>query len=84
MPDLILIDGRFRVACALKVVKYMHNQANFSLLVDDYVDRSHYVEIERFAKLEKLVGRMAIFTQIDKIDLLELENSIISYSLDYR
>jgi len=62
----------------------MHNQANFSLLVDDYVDRSHYVEIERFAKLEKLVGRMAIFTQIDKIDLLELENSIISYSLDYR
>ncbi len=62
----------------------MHNQANFTLLVDDYVGRSHYVEIERFAKLEKLVGRMAVFTQNEKINLLELENSITSYSLDFR
>lgn len=84
LPDLILIDGRFRVACALKVVKYMHNQTNFTMLVDDYICRTHYAEIERFAKLEKLVGRMAVFTQNDKINLLELDNSIASYSLDFR
>ena len=84
LPDLILIDGRFRVACALKTIKYLQNKINYTILVDDYVGRNQYKEIERFANLVKLEGRMAVFTQKDEINLIDLDCSIEKYTTDFR
>lgn len=59
-PDLVLIDGRFRVACALSVVQHLEGTP-WRMLVDDYDDRPHYRAIEEFASLVALHGRMAEF-----------------------
>lgn len=58
MPELILVDGRFRIACALESL--LHVGRDTSLLVDDYVGRD-YSDIARFADLVCLHGRMAEF-----------------------
>jgi hypothetical protein len=57
-PDLILIDSRMRVACALESL--LHVTEDTRILVDDYVDRN-YSPIERFADLIAMHGRMAEF-----------------------
>jgi hypothetical protein len=77
LPDLILIDGRFRVACALTCIKHMSRRAEMNLLIDDYVDRPFYHIVERFARLKTMVGRMAVFSMAPfDVDALnhELEN----------
>jgi len=58
-PDLILIDGRFRIASFLTSLIYVEHGA--TILFDDYADRPHYHRIERILKPTELVGRMAIF-----------------------
>ncbi len=58
--DLILVDGRFRVACALAVV-LNQSDSDWALLFDDYADRPHYRPIESFAELVSMHGRMAEF-----------------------
>lgn len=57
-PDLILVDGRFRVACALESL--LHAEPETCILVDDYVGRG-YSKIEEFAELRATHGRMAEF-----------------------
>lgn len=59
LPDLVLVDGRFRVACALKAFNMLHEQSGWTLVVDDYTDRPQYREIENYAEVQ-LVGRMAV------------------------
>lgn len=41
--DTILIDGRFRVACALKLYPYINE--NTIIIFDDFLDRSYYHNI---------------------------------------
>jgi hypothetical protein len=43
--DLIFVDGRFRVACAIKA--YNHLSENGLVLVHDYRDRPHYHILEQ-------------------------------------
>lgn len=59
MPDLVLIDGRFRVASAFKVFNMLCTQPGWTVVVDDYADRPEYRAIEEYGEVE-LVGRMAV------------------------
>jgi len=54
-PDLILIDGRFRVSCLLHSMKSAKNGT--IILMDDYRKRQHYHVIDPV----KVVGRMGVF-----------------------
>jgi len=83
LPDLILVNGRFRVACALKSVKYLHDKVSYTILVDDYVGRSAYSEIGRFSDLVKLEGRMAVFKKEANIDFAELDKAIAKYEAEF-
>lgn len=58
-PDVVLIDGRFRVACF--VATLMRIKKPTIVLFDDYADRDYYHQVERLAKPKKLIGRMAHF-----------------------
>lgn len=58
-PDVILIDGRFRLASALTAALKIERPA--TLLFDDYVKRPSYHAIERLVRPVRTVGRMAIF-----------------------
>jgi hypothetical protein len=81
-PDLVLIDGRFRAACALVALRHLYMKTDFILMIDDYVDRA-YTVVEKFAHLDSMQGRMAVF-RCKKIDPVEIESAIELASSDYR
>lgn len=58
-PDLILVDGRFRVACFLTSLAY--SLPGTRILFDNYYDRPNYHVVERFLKPASRSGRMAEF-----------------------
>jgi hypothetical protein len=58
-PDLVLIDGRFRVACSL--ASLLFGKPGCRIVIDDYLDRPNYAVIERFVPPERTTGRAAEF-----------------------
>jgi hypothetical protein len=61
-PDLILVDGRFRVACALEAARFVRERgARATLIMDDYVRRKRYHRVEQYLGAPRLIGRAAVF-----------------------
>lgn len=58
-PDLVLIDGRFRVACFLSVM--IRTRRPVTVLFDDYIERKPYHMVERYAAPTETRGRMVRF-----------------------
>jgi hypothetical protein len=59
-PDVVLVDGRFRVGCAMATA--LRTTRPVTLLFDDYLRRKQYHRIERFIGApRRVVGRMAEF-----------------------
>jgi hypothetical protein len=62
-PDIILVDGRFRTACALEAARQAKlHKARATLIIDDYIDRPSYRRVERYLGRPELVGRAAMFS----------------------
>ncbi|WP_335944069.1 tetratricopeptide repeat protein [Pseudomonas sp. G166] len=77
-PDVILIDGRFRIACF--VTAYLRASKPMIVLFDDYLDRPHYHVVERLLAPTEFVGRMARFdlrplTEVPRSELTWLVGS---------
>jgi hypothetical protein len=83
LPDIVLVDGRFSIACALASIKQMYDKIEFEILFDDYKERPCYQVMECFARLDAMHGRMAVFKK-KSISLAELEIAIERFSTDYR
>ena len=59
IPEIVLIDGRFRVACFLTcLLKAKHGT---KLIFDDYLNNPHYHVVEEFLKPKEYCGRQALF-----------------------
>lgn len=59
-PDVVLVDGRFRVGCALATAYRIERPV--SLFFDDYVPRKRFHEVEEFiGPPAEIAGRMARF-----------------------
>ena len=82
-PDVILVDGRFRVAAALTCLKHLGADGGSEILFDDYLDRPHYREVERFMPVAGTVGRMAIFKPVP-VALEQLSLAIDQFKTDWR
>lgn len=65
VPDLILIDGRFRVATFLNTIL---NCPGSTIIFDDYHDRPHYSVVETIVKPTEKCGRLAIFQSPNELD----------------
>lgn len=83
MPDLVMVDGRFRVAAALTSCVHLAQTAESRIVVDDYATRPHYHAIENYAQLVGMAGRMAIF-QPPSASSPGIQEAIDHYSLDWR
>jgi hypothetical protein len=59
VPDLVLIDGRFRVACLMATV--LHTKPGTTILFDDYYDRPYYQVTEPMLTPVDRHDRMAEF-----------------------
>jgi hypothetical protein len=66
LPDVVLVDGRFRVACALETLLRVGPEC--VVLVDDYAGRPQYAEIGSCAELIAMKGRMAVFRAPPDLD----------------
>lgn len=58
-PDLILVDGRFRVHCFLESL--LKSKRGSKIVFDDYVNRPWYQIVERFIQPVEVSGRQALF-----------------------
>lgn len=58
-PDVVLIDGRFRVACMMTVM--VRAKRPITVLFDDYAEREPYHIVEEKLTPREIVGRMAVF-----------------------
>ncbi|MEX3953212.1 hypothetical protein AB4Y40_36370 [Paraburkholderia sp. EG287B] len=58
-PDIVLIDGRFRVLCFLTTLK-LSNEGT-KIIFDDYTNRPHYHIVEDFISRADTFGRQCLF-----------------------
>jgi hypothetical protein len=79
VPDLVLVDGRFRVASFL--YSLLCAAPDTRLLFDDYADRPQYHVVEQFCPLRRMHGRMALFRRPQQLDLPPLVESFARYSV---
>lgn len=82
-PDLILVHGRFRVACVLESLLSLSPLSNTQILLDDYAERPHYQVVEQFADLE-MAGRMAILRPRRLVDRIQVRRMVKQYCADPR
>jgi len=87
IPDLILLDGRFRVFVTLKIIKFCLSKKDFLntiIIIDDFKFRKDYHLIKKIINMN-LVGRFGVIKlnkklKINKIKLDEfLKISILNY-----
>tara|TARA_B100000989_G_C19512806_1_gene460008 strand:+ start:81 stop:707 length:627 start_codon:yes stop_codon:yes gene_type:complete len=77
-PDLILIDGRFRIACCINIFSLIKRHKKKPLIfLDDYKKRKHYKVLKKIFKINQ-TGRMAILKFKKKS-----ENNILSLNKYY-
>ena len=67
--DTILIDGRFRVACALKTILECYQNKNLQIIIHDFWNREDYhVLLKYFDSIDK-VDSLGVFKIKSNIDL---------------
>lgn len=64
-PDIVLIDGRFRVACLLQAVIHCNPECVF--LIHDF-DRAHYQSVLRHTDLLAQVETLAVLRTKQQVD----------------
>jgi hypothetical protein len=85
VPDLIFIDGRFRVACVLESFLMLPAGAECKFLMDDFVGREDvYGCILEFVKDVKEHDRMISFRRKDSFDRHRCSALLETYYGDYR
>ncbi len=57
--DVVLVDGRFRVACFLESLA--HAAPGTKIFFDDYTDRPHYHVVEELVERQETCGRQCLF-----------------------
>ena len=82
IPDVIFIDGRFRVWCAVQST--LHISKDFVIIFDDYFSRPEYWIVENFlGRPEHCFNDSAIFyVKAPNINVNELEYD--KFQFDYR
>ena len=81
-PDFVFVDGRFRVATALKSIESSKNDS--VLLIHDYHNRERYWDLETFfdVRTDYVKGGsvMGVFKKKQNIDQTQLESHIKKYT----
>lgn len=82
IPDTILIDGRFRVACFL--YSLLNARVGTRIIFDDYFNRPFYFEVEKFCSVNSQHGRLAEFIVTKNFNYSDLTLAFAKYSVDWR
>lgn len=84
LPDLVLVDGRMRRACALEAIRQAQaGDKAITLCFDDYAPRAHYKDVEGWLGEPRTVGRMAIFRSKESVKPVGRED-VVAAACDWR
>ncbi len=90
IPDLIYVDGRFRVACALYslLILHLHGRRLFRrktrIMIHDFTKRPHYGKVADHAAMVTSKNTLAVFEQKRDICQSELVQDLLSFQFDPR
>ena len=77
--DLILVDGRFRVACALQSIINCHQNENLRILIHDYSLRKEYTVVEKFLDIVETQKTLFVFKVKDGVNINEVKKEYEKY-----
>lgn len=80
--DLIMIDGRFRVACCLHVLTIIND--NQTIMFDDFLNRNYYHVVLKYCDIIEKGSTMIILRKKKTIDYTELQSDFVKYMTEYR
>ncbi|SFI17827.1 Glycosyl transferase family 2 [Collimonas sp. OK307] len=80
-PDLIFVNGRFRVACFLTAL--LLAKRGTIILFNDYVDRPHYHVVEKYILPHKTAGRIAEFIVENPISPQLVLTDLLAFSTEF-
>jgi hypothetical protein len=72
--DLVLVDGRFRVACTLNCILNLPDDC--AILIHDFWNRLEYHEVLRFLKTVKQTDSLGVFKKKDVIEPKQVQSLI--------
>ena len=72
-PELVLIDGRFRVACFL--FSLINGVPGTKIIFDDYTNRPYYHVVEEFVKPVDTYGRQALFIVPSSLNIEKIKKT---------
>ncbi len=85
-PDLVFVDGRFRVACALKSIEKMKKESY--LIMHDYAPSFFHVQDRSYGVIEKWFNKidsadtLSVFKKKENIDTQEVQKILKQYEYD--
>lgn len=84
LPDVVFVDGRFRVACVLESLLRLPEGANCNFLMDDFLGREDlYGAILEHVTEVTFHDRMVSFRRKDDFDKVRCRATLESYLGDY-
>lgn len=75
--DLVLIDGRFRVACVLLAA--LETKAGCTVLVHDFVERSEYRAMLRFMKISRRTDTLVQLERREDFNAVQAQKALRLY-----
>lgn len=76
-PDTVLIDGRFRVACALKIIL----TSNPLIIIHDFLNRKQYHILLEFLYIVESVDTLVICRKKPILNIEHIQNLLDKYML---
>jgi hypothetical protein len=88
LPELVLVDGRFRCACALAAAQtILAKGAQAEIIFDDYAGRPYYEVVEKYLGRPTMIGRAALFVVGLGVEdgLMSIEDTAVAhFAQDFR
>ncbi len=77
--DLVLVDGRFRVACVLKIIQLCHKNSKIKILIHDFWNRPQYHIVLKYLVAVTKIDTIGLFSIKKNVDLKSVNNDYEAY-----
>lgn len=85
IPDLIYVDGRFRVACTLYSILRLHLASSSSghektrIMIHDFTNRPHYHKVIDYAQIVEQFNTLTVFELRESLALTDLVADLLEF-----
>ncbi len=80
--DLAIVDGRFRVACTLKIILECHANNKLEIIIHDFWNREEYHLVLKYLDVIDRVDSLGVFSIKNNIDLKPVNTDYETYKFN--